>query len=156
MNSKIIKRFTFLITSLGFSISMIVGIQYSCAGPEMLPDYFASPFVFKRTSLGSSMEFFYSINGVLANWFCWTIALYLIQILYLKLLSSFKNSIVFKRINRILLVIALTFSILSIAISMLELGRGFEVHSSYWHFDIKQEAKDWGGVCKAKMILFFE
>ena len=150
------KLFVLLFIYLGFSLSMIFGIQYSCSGPEMLPEYFASPFVFKRTSLGSSMEFFYSIIGVFANWFCWTIALFLIQFLYVKLLSSFQYSIIFKRINRILLVIAITFSILSIAFSMLELRRGFDVHSSYWHFDIEQEAKDWGGVCKSKMILFFE
>ncbi len=71
-------------------------------------------------------------------------------------MNTFQYSIVFKRINRILLVVAITFSILSIALSMLQLGRGFDVHSSYWHFDIEQEANDWGGVCKSKMILFFK
>ncbi len=156
MNSKIINRFVFLITSLGFSLSMIVGIQYSCSGPEMLPDYFASPFVFKRTSLGTSMEFFYSVFGVVANWFCWTIALYLILFLYSKLMKSFEDLPVLKWINRLIRMISLTFSLLSISISTLEIGRGFDSHSNNWYFDIEQEAKDWGCVCKSKMILFFE
>jgi hypothetical protein len=155
MNSKIINRFIFLITSLGFSLSMIVGIQYSCSGPEMLPDYFASPFVFKRTSLGSSMEFFYSVFGVVANWFCWTLTLYLILFLYSKLMKSYENSIVLKWISRSIRIISLTFSLLSVSISTLEMGRGFDSHSNNWHFDIEQEAKDWGSTFKANFYSLF-
>ena len=44
--------------ALGFILSLVLGIEYNCDGQEMFPTYYSSPFIFKQTSLGSSMEEF--------------------------------------------------------------------------------------------------
>ena len=55
--------------ALGLILSLTIGIEYNCEGQEMFPTYYGSPFAFKQKSLGSSMEYFYSIAGLILNVF---------------------------------------------------------------------------------------
>ena len=51
--------------ALGLVLSLAIGIEYNCEGHEMFPIYYGCPFVFMKKSLGSSMEYYYSISGLL-------------------------------------------------------------------------------------------
>ena len=48
--------------ALGLVFSLVFGIEYDCVGKEMFPTYYGNPFVFKQKSLGSSMEYYFSIK----------------------------------------------------------------------------------------------
>ncbi len=89
--------------ALGLVLSLVLGIEYNFTGQEMFPDFYGSPFVFKRESLGSSMEYFYSISGLVMCTLTWSVFLFVIDIIIRRLTSSVKNkklvSITYKLIN---------------------------------------------------------
>ncbi len=65
--------------ALGFVLSVIIGIEYNFKGEEMMPTYWGSPFVYKQESLGSSLERYYSISGLILNVIIWSIVLFFID-----------------------------------------------------------------------------
>ena len=50
---------------------MVIGFEYGSDYDDLLPTYYASPFIFKQNSLASSMEYFYSISGLALNSIIW-------------------------------------------------------------------------------------
>ena len=67
------KYFIIPFIALGLSLSMVYGVEYECEGSEPFSIYYGSPFLFKKSSLGSSMEYFYSISGLLLNVLVWSV-----------------------------------------------------------------------------------
>jgi hypothetical protein len=65
--------------ALGLISSLVIGIEYNCEGQEMFPTFFGSPFVFKKESLGNSMEYVYSISGIIINVLTWSVALFMVH-----------------------------------------------------------------------------
>ncbi|MFY8021978.1 MAG: hypothetical protein ACOVP1_12300 [Bacteroidia bacterium] len=144
------------IVGLGLSLSMMFGFIYTCEGSEVMPSYYASPFVFKKTSLASSMEFFYSLSGVFYNSIVWTLTLILIDRLMLRLIHLMKEAEIFERIYFVLKLGPFLLAVFFILLSLLEMGVGFDTNSNYWSIDLQQEAKTWGVLCNQKWVLFFE
>ena len=156
MKEGIIRWILLFIVSLGFSLSMILGFIFNCEGTEQLPSYYASPFVFKRTSLASSMEFFYSLSGIIYNTLVWAICLGLIDLIILRLIKTMKEKQVFERVYFILKLGPFLVALFFILLSLLELGKGFDSNSNYWSFNLEQDAKNWGATCNQKWVIFFE
>lgn len=110
--------------ALGIVLSLIFGIEYNCQGEEMFPIYYGSPFVFKEKSLGSSMEYFYSISGILLNVVVWSAIITLLRLAILKILDLKSKSKILTKIYKGIVFILVIFSALNIGVSYIELGQG--------------------------------
>ena len=151
---KIIKYIIIPIIGLGLTLSMVFTIKYNCQGKEMFPIFYGSPFVFKQKSLGSSMEYFYSISGLFLNITIWSIVITIIRFGFHRLLhlTSYKKT--FYTFYKVSAVILLVFSILTIFGSLRGIGRGFDKNANYWYWDLNHEAKIWGMKCEGEFGFF--
>lgn len=136
--------------ALGLVLSLALGIEYNCEGQEMFPTYYASPFVFKQISIGSSMEYFYSISGLILNTLTWSVILFYIDKGIKRINQTKKFNIVYKFVIGLLIV----FSTLNVAINSVMIGRGFSENSNYWYWNMDKEAEDWGMTCKRELVTF--
>ena len=144
------KYLTIPYISLGFILSLTIGIEYNCSGEEVFPTYFASPFIFKEKSLGSSMEYFYSISGLLLNILIWSLILFFINHIIQKFILNKTTKILYS----IFIGILILFSSLIIAGESQMIGRGFNEYTNYWFLNVNKEAKKWGVTCNGKIIFF--
>jgi hypothetical protein len=140
--------------ALGFVLSSVVGIEYSCDGQEMFPEYTGSPFIFRQKSLGSSMTHYYSISGLVLNTAIWSVILLLFSQALLKLIEKTGNGKKFKRIYKGLVGVLILFTTLHIGIAYIMLGRGFNRDLNYWFFDLDNNAKNWNVECKGRWGMF--
>lgn len=136
--------------ALGITLSMILGIEYNCDGTEAFPTYYGSPFVFKKESLGSSMEYFFSISGLVLNVLIWSFILFLFHHLISRLIKNISESKIIIVAYKVMIVVLIVFSGLNILITQVMIGRGFEKGLNYWYWDMNKEAKDWGMTCSGK------
>jgi len=136
--------------ALGVVLSLVFGVEYNCQGEEMFPIYYGSPFVFKEKSLGSSMEYFYSISGLLLNVAVWSILIELLRLAILKLLNLKSKNRILTKIYKGIVVALVVFSTLNIGMSYIGIGRGFKKGLNYWYMDLDKEAKDWGMECEGE------
>ena len=136
--------------ALGTVLSLVFGVEYNCQGEEMFPIYYGSPFVFKEKSLGSSMEYFYSISGLLINVAIWSIIIALIRLVIIKILERKLKSRILTKIYKGTVVVLVVFSTLNIWFSYIGLGQGFKKGLNYWYMDLDKEAKDWGMKCEGE------
>ena len=143
-----------LYVALGFVLSSAVGIEYSCDGQEMFPEYTGSPFILRQKSLGSSMTHYYSISGLIVNIAFWTVVLLLIRLAILQLIQETINNKTFNSIYKGIVGVLIVFTTLNVAISYIMLGRGFDEDSNYWYFDLDNDARDWGVECNGKWGMF--
>ncbi len=128
-------------------LSIALGIEYNCVGQEMFPEYYGSPFVFKQKSLGSSMEYFYSIFGLILNTAIWSVLIILIRLVILKLIKKTGENKIFKTIYIVIVIGLIGFTTLNIAADSVMMGSGFKEGRNYWHMDLDKEAKNWGMEC---------
>lgn len=143
-----------LYISLGLVLSQAICIAYDCKGPEMFPVYYGSPFVFKQTSLGSSMQYYYSVSGLLLNVLIWGFVLFLINTFVLALIKKINTPRWIQIAVRVVGVFLLVLSTFQITIHLMMLGSGFNKNANYWYMDLNKEAKIWGVVCEGKVIFF--
>lgn len=136
--------------ALGLTLSMIFGVEYNCEGTEMFPTYYGSPFVFMQESLGSSMEYYYSISGLLVNVLIWSVILSAVRFGIIKLINkvSYKKSL--NILYNFFVGLLLFFSLLNISMSYIGIGRGFDKNLNYWYWNLDKEATDWGMKCEGK------
>ena len=136
--------------ALGLVLSIVIGIEYDCLGQEMFPTYFGSPFVFKQKSLGSSMEYFYSISGLILNILTWSLVLYFID----KGVERIGKSKVFKIGYKLVIGLLIVFTTLNVVMESAMVGNGFDKNLNYWYWDMDKAAKDWGMTCEGELIMF--
>jgi len=136
--------------ALGVVLSLAFGIEYNYDGQEMFPTYYGSPFVFKQKSLGSSMEYFYSISGLILNILSWSVTLFFIDKVIKKICKTKGRKIGYKVVIGLLIV----FSTLNIAIDSVMIGIGFNENLNYWYWNMNKEANDWGMDCNGKWSIF--
>jgi hypothetical protein len=139
--------------SLGFVLSIAIGIEYNCTGKAMFPTFYGSPFVFKKESLGSSMEYFYNILGLMMCVLTWSILLYIINKAIKRLIKEIENKWV-NILYKIVIGIMIAFTTLNVAMDSVTIGRGFEKGFNYWYWDIDKEAENWGMTCKGELMFF--
>jgi hypothetical protein len=138
--------------ALGLLLSLAIGIHYNCSSSEMFPEFYGSPFVFKRKWLGSSMTYCYSISGLVFNWIIWTVA---VLLLHKGVMSVMKKDQIKKWLNpfyKTLVGIALLFTTLVVHMHYLMLGQGFEENSNYWYWNMEREAAAYGNNCEGEVI----
>ncbi|PHR31892.1 MAG: hypothetical protein COA38_07450 [Fluviicola sp.] len=133
--------------ALGLVLSVAIGIEYNFIGEEMMPTYWGSPFVYKQESLGSSLERYYSISGLVLNILVWSIVLFFIDkgIRRIKLIK--KNEITYKAIIALFIV----FTSLNVVSDYSLIGNGFKENLNYWYWDIDEKAENWGGKYEGEM-----
>lgn len=139
--------------ALGLVLSLIIGIEYKCEGQEMFPSYYGSPFVFKQKSLASSMEYFYSILGLIGNVLVWSLILFLLDKIIQTAISKIKKQQLIYVFYKIMIGLLIVFATLNIVIEFTMTANGFEPGLNYWYWDIDKEAKDWGIECKGKIVM---
>jgi len=127
--------------SLGFILSVTIGIEYNFIGNEMMPRYWGCPFVYKSESLGSSLQRYYSISGLAINIIIWSVALFFIDngIRNFFLIEKFKANY-----NKLIIFLIL-FTSINIFYDYAFIGKGFDIELNYWYWNIDKVAKDWGG-----------
>lgn len=118
--------------ALGLILSLSIGIEYNCEGQEMFPTYYGSPFVFKRKSLGSSMEYFYSISGLILNVIVWSSFLFIIDKVIQTIIGKLSSPMWICITYKIIIGLMIVFTTLNIAIDSIMIGRGFDKRLNYW------------------------
>lgn len=140
--------------ALGLVFSMAIGLEYDCTGDEIFPKYFGSPFVFKQKSLATSMQYFYSISGLVFNTLIWSGLLFLIRFLVLRILANMEKKSVLKIIYNVAVGILFLFATLNMAVETILVGPGFKEAQNYWYFDMNAAAEKWGMECKGEWVFF--
>jgi hypothetical protein len=136
--------------ALGLVLSVVVGIEYNDTGDEMLATYYGSPFVFVQKSLGSSMEYYYSISGLILNVIVWSTFLFLINLL----IEKSKLNEIFKYVYFSVIGLFLLFSTLSIGFESIMFNNRFEKDFTYWYWNIDEQAEEWGTTYEGKFVTF--
>lgn len=139
-----------LFLALGCVLSLAIGIEYHCEGTEMFPTYYGNPFVFKRSSLGSSMEYYYSLFGLIANVLIWGLVLFLLD-------QGIQHIIKYRILKigyTVLISLMLLLTSVEVYGAFIMLGIGFDKDTTYWYWDMEQEAKTWGMSCKGKLVIY--
>jgi hypothetical protein len=137
--------------ALGLVLSLAVGIEWSCDGQEMFPEYYGSPFIFRLKSLGSSMTYYYSVSGLIVNVAVWSVVVLALRAVILKLIQRSGNNKSFRNIYRGIVGILIVWTTLNVGIDYVTLGPGFKEGLNYWYMDFDKEAKDWGMDCEGKL-----
>jgi hypothetical protein len=138
--------------ALGLVLSVVIGIEYNFIGKEMMPTYWASPFVYKQESLGSSLERYYSISGLFLNVIVWSIFLFVIDAVIRRI--NLKKSIM--SIYMSIIVLLIVFTSLNVLWDYNLVGDGFNKSLNYWYWDIDKEAEDWGGKYEGSFTTFIK
>ena len=140
--------------ALGLVLSCVLTLEYNCVGNEVFPKYWGSPFVFKQSSLASSLEYHYSVLGLLANTLIYSIILGIIHYYFVFFIAKnrFKKPLFI--LYKMGIMLLLLFSIASCTFSTLIMGSGFGKHSNYWYFELDKEASDWGMQCSGTWVVF--
>ncbi|MBB3696808.1 hypothetical protein KMW28_22800 [Flammeovirga yaeyamensis] len=129
----------FSLSTLLFPLDLI-GIRYQCTGTEIFPDFYASPFIYKSTSLATSMAYDYYILGLLGNTLVWGFFFFSIHQLIVHFIGKRKTLIkLYKLVLASLYIFLLIGNILEIQVSIQRIE---------WSIDIEEEAKLWGNVCE--------
>lgn len=136
--------------ALGLVLSVVIGIEYSFIGEEMMPKYWGSPFVYKQESLGSSLERYYSVSGLILNVIVWSIFLFFIN----KGIKRINETKIFQVIYKASVILLMIFTSLNISLDYSLMGIGFKKTLNYWYWDIDKEAKDWGGKYEGELTTF--
>lgn len=120
-------------------------IVYDCTGPEMFPTYYGCPFIYKVTSLGSSLEFDFFFLPFLVNLIIWMACLLLFRLIVYKTILKNENKITkyFYVATKILFTL---YCLFWITIS-------FNFQGYHWqsYFDFEKEAQTWGMTCKGRL-----
>jgi hypothetical protein len=140
--------------ALGLSLSMVYGVEYDCEGSEPFSTYYGSPFVFKKSSLGSSMEYFYSIFGLFLNVVVWSAVLFLLRFGIKIALELARFNLYLKMVYQVVVLALLVFTFLNLFMFSLELGDGFAPDMNYWYWNFDQEVRDYGMQCNGTWQFF--
>ena len=134
--------------AFGCMLSSLLVIEYNCEGQEVFPTYYGSPFIFKQKSLASSMEYYYSMGGLLLNAAAWSLAFYLIDKSVQVIINYFTHIKFIRMGYKSVITLLVLFSTLSILLESTCIGKGFEQGQNYWYWNFDQEARQWGMQCK--------
>ncbi len=115
-------------------------LQYNCTGGEVFPVFTASPFIYRSTSLATSMAHDYYLAGLLADVLVWSMLLLILRHLTFKFID--RNGKFFKTVYAVMKYLFIVFSLL---ISLLELQ--VEGQCLRWSAKLDKEALDWGMAC---------
>lgn len=140
--------------ALGLVLSLSIGIEYTCVGDGASPKFYGSPVVFKAKSVVSSMEYYYSILGIIINTLIWSTLLVFVRFVILKLMEKTGQNKITKTIYKTSVVVLIAFTTLNMAIDCMVMGNGFSESSNYWYFDMDKTEADWVMTCDGEVLYF--
>lgn len=139
-----VKLLLFYIFSIGFFLLKFDWISYviecTCKH-DILPKYYALPFIYKCESLGSSMAEVFFISGILLNALAITIPLFMIDFYLCKMFRNLKIWSKIYSFSKIFLFICSLFSFF-IAYTFFDNGDFFK-----WKSDFKEMKKNYNPTC---------
>jgi len=139
-----------LIVSLGIFLfgSDPFTLIYECTGEDMFPVFSGNPFVYKATSLGTSLAWTYYLSGMIYCWIFWIVVVTGIKYFIDKMIKDKSNQkLIWAR--RIGVILSIVVSILSLYLMISNSGSDME-----WFIDLEKEASDWGMVCEPTFQFF--
>jgi hypothetical protein len=140
--------------ALGLTLGMVYGVVYECEGSEPFPTYYGSPFIFKQSSLGSSMEYFFNITGILLNMLVWSVLLFILRFGYQVVLELARYN-VYLRISYYVVVSSLVvFTLLNLFMMSIDMGGDFDPDMNYWYWNVDKDMKDYGMECRGTLGFF--
>jgi hypothetical protein len=136
------------IWTLGFLLCPIPLLQIKtlCEGAEVFPRFYSAPFIYKSSSLVTSLAFDYYWIGFLLNQVILSSLIFLALMLILK---KMKNSE--RRRARTVFKVVLTMVSVFLITAALQTSSGSAVLN--W-MDLQNEAAIWGVSCESQMFLF--
>jgi len=140
--------------ALGLILSLVFSIEYNCDGQEMFSKYFGSPFVFKQESLGSSMEYYFCILGLILNVFIWSIVLIIVDYYIKILINKSYNKTQLKSYYIRFVSVLVIYSSIIIILNITTIGHGFKKELNYWYWNVDAEVEKWNVECERKIVFF--
>ncbi len=134
--------------ALGLTLGMVYGVVYDCEGAEPFPTYYGSPFVFKQSSLGSSMEYFFSITGILLNMVVWSVVLFVLRFGYQVVLELARYNVYLRISYYVVVAFLVVFTFLNLFMLTIEKGTGFGPDMNYWYWNVDKDSQDYGMECE--------
>lgn len=122
-------------------------IVYNCTGTEMFPTFFGSPFIYKSSSLASSLEYDFYFVGIVANIILWSLIVFLLRLALLKIVSRLDN----KWLKRTYQILKYSLTVLCIAWTTLSI---YVYYGSFsFQADMDAQSKIWGMTCSGKLYI---
>lgn len=121
-------------------------LLYTCEGSEVFPEYIGSPFIYKSTSLATSMAFDYYLIGFFANLIIWSGLILTIRWILMKIIrKEYPRTMltVYRGIKYLLI----GFSILVFIFEMKISGQTFTRTA-----DLETHAANWGMQCSPAFV----
>jgi len=140
--------------SLGLTLGMVYGVVYDCEGAEPFPTYYGSTFIFKQSSLGSSMEYFFSITGILLNMVVWSVVLFVLRFGYQVVLELARYNVYLRISYYVLVAFLVVFTLLNLFMLTIEKGTGFGADMNYWYWNVDKDSQDYGMECEGTWGFF--
>lgn len=131
---KTLKYLLFPFCAFGLSTIPLFGVKYNG-----LPEYIGAPFIFAQKSMGSSMEYFYSLPGIAMNLIIWSLLLIVLWQLTKKLFHVSPNS--YKTLKVTSVVVLLLLSVLGLWMFYVSSGSSFTNHLEFDYWPINEECK---------------
>ncbi len=146
---KVSKYIFSLIFSTGLLFSLVPKptIVYNCTGQEMFPTFFGCPFIYKSSSLASSLEYDFYLLGIITNIIIWSLLILLLRLVLVKIFSRINNKFLrytYKISKYGLAILCIAWTILFFYVSYSSLK---------FQADINGEAKAWGMTCNGQLYL---
>lgn len=118
-------------------------VEYHCDSSELFPNFYGNPFIFKMDFMGSSLEYIYSIVGLLYNYIFWVSIIILLRLAVRKIFRLQDKDNLFRIIYKAIIGAWLIFTFVIILLVPIEI-RGFE-----WYIDFDEFTKNRNDVeCK--------
>ncbi len=134
--------------ALGLTLGMVYGVVYDCEGAEPFPTYYGCPFIFKQSSLGSSMEYFFSISGILLNMLVWSVLLFVLRFGYQVVLELARYNVYLRISYYVVVAFLAVFTLLNLFMMTIDMGGGFDSDMNYWYWNVDQDMQDYGMECE--------
>lgn len=115
---------------------------YECTGEDVFPIFNGNPFLYKATSLGTSLAWTYYLKGMFYCWLFWIVVVSVFKYIIDKMIKDKTNQTLF-RARRIVVLISVFVSLFSLYLMFSGSGNDLE-----WSINLEQEAKDWDMVCE--------
>jgi len=149
-----LKYFLIPFIALGIGLSLILGTEYTCSGAdEMLPNYYGHPFIFKHNSSATSLEYQFSLVGIILNTAFWSILIMILRLLVLRLIKLSNHNKILLNIYKVSKGLVSLFTIF-ILFSTILIEMDSDINNIDFYWSIDKEALEWGCAYQAKLMIF--
>lgn len=144
------------LTALLFSAGALLspaglpGYKYVCYGDEVFPVYYASPFIYKSSSLATSMAYNYYLAGGVADLLIWLMIVLFVRAIIHRLIHALAMQSVLK------IYTAMKMLLIAACLFVFYLEATTAGHTLQWSANLEEEASAWGMSCSPEFIWYCE